>query len=285
MRFYVYIPAFCGILFWASACWGAAPSVIENNRVPVTGRAGAYSPAVVIGEKQGKYTDIYCSGALIAENVVLTAGHCLVDDKARPYPAAVIRVGVLGVEKEVSGKFPGADAAAVIPNPQYLLCRKHPEMKLCEESGQFYDYGVIVLKENLSKKTGGFFRLRMPSEAELRSKKIVYAGLADDLSEMVTTKGRILELERQRADSGTTYPRILIQHTADVIGGSSGGPIFFDGDSSSVIAVATQEVFIREDGELVDTYNLGLVLTPHMHQWLMKEIGHASIGRHLASAR
>ena len=79
----------------------AAPTIVgPDDREEITGKAVGPEKAVVVIEIQQKGNSYLCSGAMVAPNIVLTAAHCLIDDKEGNYAkkVSVYAVGISNAE-------------------------------------------------------------------------------------------------------------------------------------------------------------------------------------------
>ncbi|MBO7605708.1 MAG: trypsin-like serine protease, partial [Elusimicrobiaceae bacterium] len=127
------------------------PISAPNNLIEITGTANKYQkPAVTLmfsqSEKEtpGIRKDYLCSGALVGQNIVLTAAHCTMDKK---------KMFVDNIEIFAPGvtDLPHAQSTKIIIPKQY-------ETGIIVDSKEYkeYDYAFILLDTPLGERLGYF---------------------------------------------------------------------------------------------------------------------------------
>ena len=166
----------------------------ENCRIKIPEEKVSSFPYSAIGLLKVEYPHeiiSYRTGVLISENIVLTAGHNLYDPRRNPNSPSDILGSPVNIEF-----YPG------LTNNQSIF-------EKCEFK-KFYtnyrnkrdeDYGIIILKESIGKKTG-FFELKIFNEKNDMSNICVNCGYPlnkttgdNNVFYQYEDKGKILELE------------------------------------------------------------------------------------------
>lgn len=203
----------------------AAPAAAQDSRnVALENRTAALGWAAVGRLEMG---DAYCSGALIASDLVLTAAHCLYDSAGQPRSADDIsfRAGL------VAGKPLAARGARVaVPHPDW-----HPDRRSFAMNG--VDLALVRLDG------------RMPSDLAppFATTRI---GRGDTLSVVSYGRGRDMSPSWQRrckplgAQSGT------IVVSCDATFGTSGAPIFVEGPRRVRIAGVAVAIARTDRGQV-----------------------------------
>lgn len=122
--------------------------------------------------------------------------------------------------------FPSATAKKMIVPDSFITASKKPYNL---NTGARHDYAVIVLDSNLGKKTGYLGLTNIKDNKKLQKAQIAVVGRGGDkpARTLWSAKGTVGEVN--------SY---YIYHNADVVGGNSGGPIFYDKDHTKIIALA-----------------------------------------------
>ena len=217
-----------------------------DDRIEITGIANKYQkPAVtlMIFFSEG---EVYCSGALVGKNIVLTAAHCLISNGNLPSGAIIYANGVPERPTAVATRF--------------LISEKY---KYNDPNHDRYDYAFILLDSPLGNQVG-YFGLKKHSVLRLLKKKIQVLGIGADKSfeTLWLAEGHV------RPFFLITSPKkYFIEYDADTTESSSGAPVVLADDPGNIIAINNLEFKyypIRRDNYV----NTGLLITSDMERML-----------------
>ncbi len=148
----------------------------------------------------------YCSGTLIANNLVLTAAHCVYDKKTKQLNAPSSFTFQAGLR---DGKFiEQAKAAKIAVHTGYNL-----NVKKSWDTVR-HDVALIMLEKSISSFTASPFNIHTGVEAGNKVNVVSYG------------RGRDKALSWQRDCSVTNRYERLMQFNCNVTFGSSGAPVF-----------------------------------------------------------
>lgn len=150
----------------------------------------------------------HCTATLVAEDVVLTAAHCLWNQRTgRWYPAKYLTF-VAGVEKESFQGYAKGKSVQIAPGYTFSKQNAFDRVK--------YDWALLRLKEPLGKKLG--FLPLLPASKITKGKSLVQAGYRGDRAFVLTvqTGCRVKALHDGKR---------LVQSDCRTTGGDSGGPV------------------------------------------------------------
>ena len=223
----------------------AVPTIVgPDDRKEITGKAVGPEKAVIIIEKQGK---LHCSGAMVGPNIVLTAAHCLFNEDGNYETGLIVYAVGLPSLKIPPGEgdplykirietlssylnlYPDAAAKELWVPDQYIQATLSARPNQITEKQRFYDYGFIILDNDLGNKTHRL-GLKVPSNEELNEANVIAIGRSSDKPSRSLWKspGQIGEVEKY-----------FVYHNVDIIGGDSGSPLFKENDPKNIIALNT----------------------------------------------
>jgi V8-like Glu-specific endopeptidase len=200
----------------------------EDNRRPL--RETSY-PWSAIGKVQMQ--NGHCTGTLVAPDLVLTAAHCLYDEKGNPTSATVV------FHPNDLGNGQGATANMT---QHWVGARDYAKRVQA-------DWALIRLDRDLGSKFGTMplrnVDWKNPEAVKTVAKKVTLAGYSADFQE-----GRVAGVHE--GCSIRSVEGDLLYHDCDSDRGSSGGALFADIDGGiGVIGINKAQYLIREDGQAV----------------------------------
>lgn len=232
----------------------------QDDRVEITGTAEGYQRAAVVLEKNGK---LWCPGAMVGKNIVLTAAHC-VYKKNFVTGLSVYAAGVATSDKEWEGLekavYAGIEKAGRVSAKalEILIPADYNQTDNCSTSYHAngcgkYDYAFIILDNKLDTPYMGLKVLSEPSS--LMGKSVTVLGRGQDKASRTLwlAQGKIGKQENP-----------IIYHNADTLPGNSGGPIMLTRDSSRIIGLNN---FHRENDNLPYP-NGGVLMNRHISRML-----------------
>ncbi len=240
-----------------------------DDREEITGKATGPEKAVIVIDIVSNDGHSYiCSGSIIGYKTVLTAAHCLIDDRGKyAKEIKVYATGMPAKEEKPKGltpasndneepnnykeelvkkvrkgwegafpdgsKFPNAKAKSLWVPDKYKKGIHNND----ETEKQDNDYGIIFLDSELGKDIGQVLGLKVLSEVQFFNIDIVVIGRGYDKSNYSLWKspGHIKK-------DDVLFFMNMVFFDADVMEGNSGGPIFKKNDPKNIIALATGEL-------------------------------------------
>lgn len=205
---------------------------LNDNRYQIKENENSIFPNSAIGLLKIEYCNeivSYRTGILIGENVILTAGHNLHDNRKNPKEPTLI----LGEPTKIEF-YPG-------------LNKNKSKFNVCNKIKAFYypsdfkkkpneDYGIIILSENIGKETG-YFHLQIFDETIINSKeKFFITGYPLNKTENDNTtfiqykaEGKIYNLDREKG--------IITHNIKSSYGESGSGFCYFDSELNKYFVI------------------------------------------------
>lgn len=143
----------------------------------------------------------YCSGVLVGEDTVLTAGHCFRPDP-RGGPCEKVKL-VFGYAVTAAGRMP-----ASFPAENVYSCKKVVAQKVDDKGA---DYALV----KLDRKVGGRHPLAINRGDIYRTAELAAIGYPSGLPVKVATKGSVRSIQKG-----------FFVADLDTFGGNSGSPVF-----------------------------------------------------------
>jgi len=183
------------------------------------------SERIIIDAKQSPWNRIgnlsiagrkFCSASLIADNVIITAAHCLWNHNTENwYPAEFIHF-LAGYQQE--DYVAHSRAKAIYPNPNYQFqISTNPELLK-------KDWALIELEEPLGALVGYFplHILKKPQQRNLQKKHhpVALAGYRQDTREALS-----LDNSCELMETPAQLPSSLLSNNCHGLSGDSGGPL------------------------------------------------------------
>lgn len=193
-----------------------------DDRIPMLSRDYPWS---TIGRVQGTTTDAkdyHCTGTLIADDLVLTNAHCVIDPETQQLSQKIVFL-----PNVINGVLSNNRDAATVEQVIYGT-----DFKSKSASNQTEDWAVMKIDKPLGRKYGYLGWKSLPTEALIRNKeKLFFVGYSGDFPNP-NKKG----YEHLSAGEGWTAgfqagcsivqeEENVLFHDCDTAGGSSGGPI------------------------------------------------------------
>ncbi|MBN3938875.1 trypsin-like peptidase domain-containing protein [Nostoc sp. NMS9] len=226
-----------------------------DNRMPVLSR---YYPWSAIGRVQGTTADAksyYCTGTLIADDIVLTNAHCVIDTETHQ-----LSKELRFIPNVINGKLQSQEDIAkvqnVTKNVWYGTDFKNGGFD--NVKNQSKDWALIRINQPLARKYGRLGWKSVPSSTLIKQKqdKLFFVGYSGDYPDP-TKEG----YESYTAGKGWTAgyedncsivgeESNLLLHDCATAGGASGGPIidWIDG-MPYIVALNNGEVTIPSTGQ------------------------------------
>lgn len=210
----------CGNSTTSNAPDTANPQVVGGWRVEKTDAdvVTFKSTVALTTEKLVERELIYCSGTLVSPRVIVTAAHCLVDEKLKPrMPDSDIRVAF---DLDVKRASPRQEIERILVHPEY-----NPEAAVSPFSTERpNDIGIVVLKDEMP---DGYESVPLNTDSLQAGTKLLIAGFGAPFSGVFSGAGRLRAawLNMSKEDTG----KLRIETTnffQSACSGDSGGPLY-----------------------------------------------------------
>ena len=163
----------------------------------------------------GKVTladDGFCTGILVAENVVLTAAHCFFDDDLHRNDQATFQTGF---------HFGGVQAAS--PVIKVIIPNDFDPGRIGKGAVDSSDYAFLMLKWPIGQDVG-FFDLITPKPVELKiGDSVIDVGYGDAGNRLAAG----INCKITSVNDNNTF-----EHDCAIVAGDSGGPVFVVKDAA-----------------------------------------------------
>ena len=223
-----------------------------DDRIPMLSRKYPWS---AIGRVQGFNNDggsYHCTGTLIAEDVVLTNAHCVINSKTRQFSQKI-----LFLPNVINGKVANESDIAVVEDVIYGTDFTGTDLQ-----NQVNDWAVLKLNKPIGLKYGYLGWKTLPSSALIANRnKYIFVGYSGDFPDknrkeyQFFTKGKGWTASVQDGCSIVEEDSNILFHDCDTSGGSSGGAIIgVVGNQPYILALNNAEY--KRSGEAI--INLGV---------------------------
>ncbi|MBW4458761.1 MAG: trypsin-like peptidase domain-containing protein [Nodosilinea sp. WJT8-NPBG4] len=230
------IPA--GLAISSNPAEGSRAVIGEDKRVPVTSQAYPWS---AVGQTSGLAADgsaYICTGSLVAEDIVLTSAHCIIDAETGEL-ARNIQFKPNLIDGQVASPDDIANVEPLLLGTDFADGRKpNPD-----------DWALVALDQPLGQKYGTLGMAPLSTEAladQPFTENLVMMGYSGDFP--VYNPGETASAHVGCSIVGEDLKMVL--HLCDTYGGSSGGPILtlMNGEIR-IVALNSGEVTKSETGE------------------------------------
>ncbi|MBO3457863.1 trypsin-like serine protease [Aetokthonos hydrillicola Thurmond2011] len=208
-----------------------------DHRIPMLSRKYPWS---TIGRVQGTTADAksyHCTGALIAENLVLTNAHCVIDPDTSKLSKQILFLPNV-IDREVQDVQDIASVEEVIYGTDFKNSK----------SISPNDWAVMKINKPLGRKYGYLGTKPLPSSVLIRNqKKYFFVGYSGDFPtpkyQQYFNAGPGWTASFQKGCSIVNEAQNFLLHDCDTAGGSSGGPIIaMINDDPYIVALNEGEI-------------------------------------------
>jgi protease YdgD len=215
-----------------------------DERRPMESRNYPWS---TVGRVQGVSADdkdYHCTGTLVAEDVVLTNAHCVVDPETHKFSKSLSFLPNL-IDGKVADKNDIAKAIEVYAGTDFT------------KNGDTEDWAFVKLNKPIGKKYGYLGWKVLPADVLIKQRKqYFFVGYSGDFpkpgvyEDLTAGPGMTAGIQGQCSITGEKEGVLL--HNCDTTGGSSGGPIIsWINGQPYIVALNNAEVKRRDNGRAI----------------------------------
>lgn len=228
-----------------------------DDRIPMLSREYPWS---TIGRVQGTTADAksyHCTGTLIAENIVLTNSHCVIDPQTHQLSRQI-----LFLPNVINGNVQNKRDIALVEQVIYGTDFKGDRI-----SNQVNDWAILKINKPLGRKYGYLGWKSLPASALVKNReKLFFVGYSGDFPDPSKKGYEFLSAGPgwtagfQAGCSIVGEQREILLHDCDTAGGSSGGPIIgMIGGEPYIVALNNAE--IKDPKSRRDLINLAVKIS------------------------
>ena len=219
-----------------------------DDRIPMTLRKYPWSSIGRVAGITASGSKYHCTGTLIAENVVLTNSHCVVDNKTNKLSKKIwFQPNV--INGEVLDSSDVATVQEVIYGTDFT-----------QRNSIKNDWAVMLIDRPLGRKYGYLGLKNLPTSAFARiPQQLFFVGYSGDfpnpqkLAFQRFTAGKGWTAGAQQGCSIVGEEQEILLHDCDTAGGSSGGPIIaFIDNNPYIVALNNAEIKDRDGKGVVN---------------------------------
>ena len=216
----------------------------EDNRIPMTLRKYPWSSIGRVGGISASGSKYHCTGTLIAENLVLTNSHCVVDDKT-----SKLSKKIWFQPNVINGEVLDSSDVATVKEVIYGT-------DFTQRNSVQNDWAVMLIDKPLGRKYGYLGLKNLPTSAFARiPQQLFFVGYSGDFPNPQKrgfqrfTAGKGWTAGAQQGCSIVGEEQEILLHDCDTAGGSSGGPIIAIIDNEPLIVALNNAEIKDRDGK------------------------------------